>query len=159
MPANLCVHAAQIMVRAAEVRIRLDGPLQLGNGTVVLAGVIQRDPEVRADGRGKRIHLQRPAIVLERFVEPSFLDEKLGVPMMRARVVRAQLERPLVFPLGARQVPVAILNQQRHGRMRVAEGVVDLERLPDDADGFSRSGSRGGTPSISRKAYESASPT
>src|SRR5579863_6220511 len=69
-------------------------------------GVVERrtQPDVYRDP--ERIKFSGPADLSNRFVQPSYAHQIMRVPVVRRRVVRAQLERAFEFSLGPGPVPI-----------------------------------------------------
>ena len=92
--------------------------LQQRDGLIGVAGIKQNQTFIREYGLGLRVQLLRFFNFLQRFREAAQMQQKRGVPVMRAHGIRVQFERAFELTLCAGNVPGPIKIYEREGTVR-----------------------------------------
>src|SRR5512145_3157742 len=96
---------------------------------VVTTGVEIEPAKGPADGDGCGIELLRDVTFEQRLVDSALRRQREGVPLVRCRVFRIELERSTKFV--RRTVPIPVVNKQapRQRGVRFRKCLIERERL------------------------------
>ena len=104
----LLISQAEEIVREIKVRINLKRSAELHRRLVVAARVVEVLAKRRVDDGRERVKLLRALDLGHGFRRPVHHRKKVGIPVMRGRVVRVQLDGAQVFALSPGAVIVVL---------------------------------------------------
>src|SRR5262249_15062911 len=96
-------------MRRPEVWVERDGLAQLLDGSVILARIDKRLPEICIDDGGERVELLRAFHLAQSLVEPPERNQASpAIEVMGIGIVGVQLEGALELFFGAGPVPIIV---------------------------------------------------
>src|SRR5262249_43577001 len=125
-----CEHIdlSEPIVCKGEVWRDLQRLASLRDRVLVLVAAEEYQRQRAVDRWRKGIQLLRSLDFVSRLVQPASPRQIVRVPLVRARIVRVQVNRPAELLFRARPVPIVEVLDMRERGVRFGEGLVDLQR-------------------------------
>ena len=97
----------------------------------------RKDPrDTRVDGERQRVEVPRSSYFIQCFILTPHPHEAQRVQVMRAGIVRIELDRALELLFGVSPIAVVLKLDVTESRMRFGEGIVDCESSVDRRPGL-----------------------
>ena len=107
--------------------IHVEHGVALCDGSIVLPGIVEDRGAVRSNDQRERIQLPSAFALGQCLFEAPLPRKIFGIPLVRGGVARVELNGAPKLPFRRLPVVIIVLRDQRQGRMRFREGVVDLQ--------------------------------